>query len=115
MKMKLASLVLMVLLAFTFSCAPSILEGRKIDADKVKQIQPGTTDVNKLVGILGTPAKIDKTSEGDLMYVYTYATDAPHWWTVDKTQGQNLEVVFKNGIVNTYKFRETRQEVVLTQ
>ena len=113
--MKLASLVLVVLLAFTFSCAPSILEGRKIDADQVKQIQPGTTDVNKLVGLLGTPTKTGKTSEGDLMYIYTYATDVPHWWTVDKTQGQNLEVVLKKGVVRTYKFGQTRQEVVLTQ
>jgi outer membrane protein assembly factor BamE (lipoprotein component of BamABCDE complex) len=115
MNMKLASLVLVVLLAFTFSCAPSILEGRKIDADKVKQIQPGTTDVNKLVGLLGTPTKTEKTSEGDLMYIYTYTTGNPHWWTVDKTQGQNLEVVLKNGVVNTYKFRQEGQEAVLTQ
>ena len=113
--MKVASLVLVVLLAFTFGCAPSILEGRKIDADKVKQIQPGTTDVNKVIELLGTPTKTDKTPAGDLMYIYTYRTDDPHWWTVDKTQGQNLEVVLKNGIVNTYRFRQTAQEVVLTQ
>lgn len=111
--MKIWSWVLV--LAFTVSCAPTIIEGRKIDADKVKQIQPGTTDVNKLVELLGAPLKTDKTPEGDPMYIYTYRTGEPHWWTVDKTQGQNLEIVLKNGKVNTYRFRQTGQEVVLTQ
>jgi outer membrane protein assembly factor BamE (lipoprotein component of BamABCDE complex) len=113
--MKVASLVVVVLLAFTFGCAPSVLEGRKIDADKVKQIQPGTTDVNKLVELLGTPTKTDKTPDGDLTYIYTYRTGEPYWWTLDTTSGQNLDVVLKNGIVNTYRFRQIGTEVVLKQ
>ena len=114
--MRFAGLVLMVLLVFTFSsCAPMIIEGRKIDSTKLDQLIAGQTKVAKVGEIFGKPAKVEKMPSGEENYIYLYKRENPHWWTVDKIDQQKLEIVIKDGFVQTYKFREEGKEVVLKQ
>lgn len=113
--MKFAGLVLMVLLVFTFSCAPMMIEGRKIDSTKLDQLIAGKTKVAKVEEIFGKPAKVEKMPSGEENYIYLYRRENPHWWTVDKVDRQKLEIVLKDGVVQTYKFREEGKEVVLKQ
>ncbi len=114
-KLSLASAILVVLLVFMVGCAPTVLEGRKIDGTKVKQIVPGTTDAAKVQEAFGKPDKIENVSPGTEDYVYQYRVDDPHWWTIDKTGNQRLDVFIKNGKVQSYKFREEGKEVFLKE
>jgi len=41
--MKWISLGLILLLAFVFACAPTVLEGRKVDSAKLKEMSVGQT------------------------------------------------------------------------
>jgi hypothetical protein len=46
---------LVLLLAFIFGCAPTIIEGRKIDSAKLKQLMPGVANVQKVEELFGKP------------------------------------------------------------
>ncbi|MFH1857859.1 MAG: hypothetical protein ABH845_03020, partial [Candidatus Omnitrophota bacterium] len=70
---------------------------------------------NKVTELLGSPVKTEKLSDGDVLYVYSYRTAEPHWWTVDKTSNQRLEITVRDGIVKDYKFRQEGKEAVLRQ
>lgn len=113
--MRVFVIFLAAVFSFTLACAPTIIEGRKIDATKVKQMQPGVTKVAKVQELFGKPDKIEKLPTGEEMYVYGYEVRNPHWWTVDKVNKQRLEVVLKNGVVQKYKLRTEGKEAVLTQ
>jgi hypothetical protein len=113
--MRLTGLILMVLLAFTFSCAPMIIEGRKIDSTKLEQLIMGQTQVAKVEELFGKPDKVEKLPSGEENFLYFYKRENPHWWTVDKIDKQKLEIVIKEGVVQTYKFREEGKEAVLKQ
>jgi len=113
--MRILSLLLVLMLAFTFACAPKIIEGRKIDSAKVKQLVAGTTSVNKVVELLGAPSKTENLPDGDVLYVYTYLTEDPHWWTVDDIHGQRLEITLHKGLVKDYKFTQTEKAAILRQ
>ena len=92
-----------------------IIEGRKIDSTKLDQLIAGQTKVAKVGEIFGKPAKVEKMPSGEENYIYLYRRENPHWWTVDKIDQQKLEIVIKDGVVQTYKFREEGKEVVLKQ
>lgn len=113
--MRVLIIVLAAVLSLTLACAPTIIEGRKIDATKVKQMQPGVTKVAAVEELFGKPDKIENLPTGEEMYIYGYEVKNPHWWTVDQVSKQRLEVVLKNGIVQKYKLRTEGKEVVLTQ
>jgi outer membrane protein assembly factor BamE (lipoprotein component of BamABCDE complex) len=115
MNMRYISMVLVLLLAFVFGCAPTLIEGRKIDSAKVKQLAPGKSNVQNVEESFGKPDKIETLPSGEEMYVYQYKVNNPHWWTVDAVQQQRLEVVLKKGIVQTYKLRTEGKEAILTQ
>ena len=114
-KLSVASAILVVLLVFMVGCAPTILEGRKIDEAKVKQIVPGKTDAPKVEEAFGKPDKIEKVSSGAENYIYQYRVADPHWWTIDQTGNQRLDVFIKNGKVQSYKFRQEGKEVFLKE
>lgn len=101
--------------SLTLACAPSIIEGRKIDPAKVKQMQPGVTKVATVEELFGKPDKVEKLPTGEDMYVYGYELKNPHWWTVDEVSKQRLEVVLKDGVVQKYKLRTEGKEAVLRQ
>ena len=58
--MRIASLVLVILLAFTFSCGPIWWEGNKFDATKRDQIVKNRTTAQELESLLGKPYKVEK-------------------------------------------------------
>ena len=113
--MRYISMILVLLLAFIFGCAPTLIEGRKIDSLKVKQLAPGVSNAQKVEESFGKPDKIEKLPSGEEMYVYGYEVKNPHWWTMDAVNKQRLEVVFKDGIVQTYKLRTEGKEAILQQ
>jgi hypothetical protein len=101
--MKWVSLVLVVMVAFVFGCAPAVLEGRKIDSAKISQMSIGQTNKAKVEELFGKPAKTEMVSPGVEKYIYNYREEDPKWYSPDSIQKQNLEVVFQNGIVQYYK------------
>lgn len=112
--MRIVSFMLALLLVFTFSCA-AVYEGRKIDAAKVKQLNPGGTQVAKVEEVFGKPDKINKSPSGEDIYIYEYCAKHPHWWTINTLGAQKLEVIVKNGVVQTYKFTEEEKEAFLKE
>jgi hypothetical protein len=106
---------LVLLLAFVFGCAPTLIEGRKIDSAKVKQLAPGVSNAQKVEEFFGKPDKIEKLPSGEEMYVYRYEIINPHWWTMDAVDKQKLEVVLQDGVVQTYKLRTQGKEAILQQ
>lgn len=113
--MRLLIIVWVAVISFTLACAPTIIEGRKIDPVKVKQMQPGVTKVATVEELFGKPDKIENLPTGEEMYIYGYEIKNPHWWTVDEVNKQRLEVVLKDGVVQKYKLRTEGKEVVLKQ
>ncbi len=113
--MRTLSPLLVLMLVFTFACAPKIIEGRKIDSTKVKQLVAGTTNVNKVVELLGAPAKTENLPDGDTLYIYTYRTEDPHWWRMDDIHSQRLEITLHKGIVKDYKFTQEEKGAILAQ
>lgn len=113
--MKWSGLVLVLLLAFSFGCAPTIIEGRKIDSAKLKEMSVGQTNKAKVEQVFGKPAKAETVSPGVERYIYTYRATDPEWYTLDKTQNQNFEVWFQNDVLLYYKLRTEGQEAVLKE
>ena len=112
--MKWVSLGLVLLLAFVFACAPVIIEGKKVDSAKLKEMSVGQTNKAKVEQLFGKPAKVETMPGGVEKYVYTYRTRDPEWYTIDKTQNQDFEVWFQNGVLVYYKLRTEGREAVLT-
>jgi outer membrane protein assembly factor BamE (lipoprotein component of BamABCDE complex) len=112
--MKFASVILALLLAFMFGCATTY-QGRKIDSEKVKQLAVGNTGVEKVTELFGKPDQVEKFPSGAENYIYQYGRDIPHWWTIDSINSQKLEIQVKDGVVQTYKFREDGKEAYLKE
>ena len=108
--MRIASLVLILLLAFTVSCGPSITRGKYIDAERRNEIVNGTTTADRVVELFGQPDKIEQLPSGGEKYTYEYYHEEyEHWYTLPKYEKQNLEVSLKDGMVQDYVFtREYR-------
>ncbi len=110
--MRSANLVLILLVLFILGCAPTVIEGGKIDSAKVKQLVIQSTKVDKVVEMFGKPQQIEQLSSVEEKYVYRYLTKDPSWYTMDKTNKQILEIIFKDGVVQNYKFRSEAMEMV---
>jgi hypothetical protein len=113
--MKWISLILVVMVAFVFGCAPTVIEGKKIDSAKFSQMSIGQTNKAKVEELFGKPAKTEMVSPGVEKYIYTYREADPEWYTMESTQKQDFEVWFQNGVVQYYKLRSEGQEAVLKQ
>lgn len=113
--MRYISLSLVLLLAFIFGCAPMIIEGRKIDSAKLKQLMPGTSQTQKVEELFGKPDKVENLPTGEQMYVYGFELKNRHWWTTEEADKQKLEVTLKDGVVQTYKLRTEGKETILKQ
>jgi len=111
--MRIASLVLILLLAFTVSCGPTITRGKYIDAERRNEIVNGTTTSDRVVELFGQPDKVEKLSSGGEKYTYEYYHEEyEHWYTLPKYEKQNLEISIKDGMVQDYVFtREYRGEI----
>jgi hypothetical protein len=111
--MRIASLVLILLLAFTVSCGPTITRGKYIDAERRNEIVNGQTTSDRVVELFGQPAKIEKLPSGGEKYTYEYYHEEyEHWWTLPKYEKQNLEISLKDGMVQEYVYtNEYRGEI----
>jgi len=113
--MRYIGATLVVFLALIFGCAPTIIEGRKIDSAKVKQLMPGVSKTERVEEFFGKPDKIEKLSTGEENYIYRYEIKNPRWWTMNQVDKQLLEVTLKDGVVQTYKLRTEGKEAVLKE
>jgi outer membrane protein assembly factor BamE (lipoprotein component of BamABCDE complex) len=109
------SMGVVLIIAFTFSCAPTVIEGRNIDNAKVRQLKAGETKAEQLIELLGMPTKADKLPNGDRVYYYIYRAKTPVWFATDTTTDESLEVTLRDGVVKDYRFRQTGGEAVLKQ
>jgi hypothetical protein len=103
--MRIAGLVLVILLAFTFSCGPIWWEGNKFDPAKRDQIVKSRTTAGELESLMGKPYKAEKMGGGKEKYVYYYKHEEfVHWYTLPKATMQKLEVDLANGVVMDYTY-----------
>jgi outer membrane protein assembly factor BamE (lipoprotein component of BamABCDE complex) len=104
--MRYASLILLILLVFTFSCGQSVVQGRKIDTAKVSALIKGETTTDEVVQTLGKPDKIEKMESGDEKYFYAYHEEKYIRWNVlPEETNQNLEITIKDGKVKDYQYQ----------
>ncbi len=101
--MKYIGIVVIVMLAFAFGCASTVMEGKKIDSSKVSTLALDQTK-DQVVAAFGQPGKTEKAADGE-KYIYHYYLKKPHWWTVDEVETQDMEVLFKNNRVESFKYK----------
>jgi len=107
--------MLVLLLAFSFGCAATTLEGKKIDSAKLKQLVPGVSQVQKVEQLFGKPDKVENLPTGEQKYVYGFEMKNPHWWTTEEADKQRLEVTVKRGVVQNYRLRTEGKETILKE
>ena len=101
--MRIASAVLVVLLAFAFGCGPMMSEGKRIDASKVDQIVKNKTTAQDVEAMFGKPYKVEKMGGGKETYIYYFKSEEyVNWYTLPKTFEQKLAVDILNGVVIDY-------------
>jgi hypothetical protein len=106
--MRIASSVLVILSAFTFSCGPIWWEGNKFDASKRDQIVKNRTTASELESLMGKPYKVEKKQGGKEKYIYYYNHEEYLRWNVlPKSTMQRLAVDLANGVVTEYYYETT--------
>ncbi len=113
--MRYMKVMLVLLLAFSFGCAATTIEGRKIDAAKLKQLTPGVSQSQKVQELFGKPDKVQDLPTGEQMYVYSFDLKNRHWWTTEEADKQRLEVTVKGGVVQNYRLRTEGKETILKE
>ena len=103
--MKYLWFLLIPVMAFSIGCGKSYMVGTPLDRAKVDQIIPGTTSEDKVVEMLGQPAKKETVGAGQMKYVYNYFSIEPRFWTKDVERKTSLEVLTQNGVVQRYDFK----------
>ena len=103
--MKYLLLLLIPVMVFSIGCGKPYMVGTPLDKAKVDQIIPGTTSEDKVVEMLGQPAKKEAIAAGQVKYIYNYFTVEPKFWTKDVERKNTLEVFTKDGVVQRYEFR----------
>ena len=103
--MKYLAIVLVLVLAFAFSCASIETKGRPITKDQMSQLAIGETKADRVTQIFGQPEKKEMGNMGEEKYIYSYYKLIPHWWTKDEVQQQKLEVTVQDGVVTKYNLR----------
>ena len=104
--MRYLTIILILVLGFTFSCAATVTKGRMVDKSQTDQLALGQTRVGKLTQIFGEPDKKETVKPGEEKYTYSYYKLIPHWWTKDEVQQQTFEVTVTDGVVTKYNFRD---------
>lgn len=111
--MKFSSLILMALWVFTLGCGPTIIEGRRVDISKLRELIKGQTTAEVVVQSLGQPQRIENVPSGEEKYVYQYYKEEyTHWWTLPRYERQKVEIVFKNGVVEDYRYSRELRDMV---
>jgi outer membrane protein assembly factor BamE (lipoprotein component of BamABCDE complex) len=75
-------------------------------------LKPQKTE-EQVVGLLGKPARIERSPSGRTSYIYQYYFEEyTHWYTPPAYDRQILVVTFKDGVVDDYHFtRELRGKI----
>jgi hypothetical protein len=111
--MRIASLVLVILLAFTFSCGGIWVEGNKFDASKRDQIVKNKTTAQELEALMGKPYKVEKKEAGKEKYIYYYNHEEYLRWNVlPKSTMQKLDVDLMNGVVTEYTYTRSNTDPI---
>ena len=108
--MRYTTIFLILLMAFTFGCAKMVMEGRKIDEGKVKDLMTSSNTADKVTQVFGNPDKVEKMASGEEQYSYRYYYMNPHWWTANDVEEQNLKVMVKDKAVQGYSYRKSSTE-----
>ena len=103
--MKYLLLLLIPVMVFSIGCGKPYMVGTPLDRAKVDQIIPGNTSEDKVVEMLGQPAKKETVGEGQMKYVYNYFSVEPKFWRKDVERKTSLEVFTKNGVVQRYELK----------
>lgn len=103
--MRIAGLVLLILLAFSFGCGPIMWEGNKFDAAKRDQIVKNRTTASEIETLFGKPYKVEKMADGKEKYIYYHKYEEyVHWYTLPKSTMRKLDVFLLNGVVTDYSY-----------
>ncbi len=113
--MRYMKVMLVLFLAFSFGCGSLVVEGRKIDAAKLKQLQPGVSKVQKVEELFGKPDRIEKLPSGAQNYIYGYVMKESPWFTSESVDNQRLEVAVQDGVVQAYRLRTQGKETILKE
>lgn len=101
--MRYLSIALVLLFALAVGCAPMI-EGKKIDGAKTKQLLAPGTNESRVVQMFGEPQQKEQLSSGETKYIYYYRERNRLFWHADPKDQQRLEVFFKDGTVDRYRY-----------
>jgi len=101
--MRYLSIALVLLFALAVGCAP-IIEGKKIDGAKTKQLLAPGTNESRVVQMFGEPQQKEQLSSGETKYIYYYRERNRLFWHADPKDQQRLEVFFKDGTVDRYRY-----------
>ena len=111
--MRYLTILLIFAVGLTFSCASTTYQGRKIDPAKVAKLTAGETNVRQVEEMFGKPDRIEQLSSGESNYIYEYCRKDPEWYTINALDAQKLEVLVRDGVLQTYKFTEEGKGAVL--
>ena len=103
--MRYTTILLIFLMALTFGCGKMVMEGRKIDEAKVKDLMAMSNTSAKVEQAFGKPDKVEKMASGEEQYSYRYYYKNPHWWTIDEVEEQNLKIMVKDDAVQSYNYK----------
>ena len=103
--MRYLAIGLIFLMAFTFGCGKMVTEGRKIDEAKLNDLMATSNTSAKIEQALGKPDKVEKMASGEEQYSYRYYYKNPHWWRVDDVQEQNLKIIVKDDMVQSFNYK----------
>lgn len=92
--MRYLSLVLVLLLVLAMGCG-KIIEGKKIDGAKTKDILAPGTDASKVVQMFGEPQQKEQLPSGETEYIYNYRERGRMMWHTDPKTQQRLEVFLR--------------------
>ena len=101
--MKYLSLVLVLLLVLAVGCG-KIIEGKKIDGAKTKDIMAPGTNESKVVQMFGEPQQKESLPSGEIKYIYYYRGKSRLLWHADPKDQQRLEVFLKGNEVQRYRY-----------
>jgi hypothetical protein len=83
--MKWVSLGLVVLVAFVFSCAPTVMEGRKVDSAKLKEMR-WARPTRRRSRSGNWPGGTVSPGSISILYLSDHGSE---WYTIDNVQRQN--------------------------
>lgn len=101
--MRYLSIALVLLLALSVGCA-KIIEGKKIDGAKTKELLAAGTNESRVVQMFGEPQQKEQLPSGETKYIYYYREKSRLWWHADPKDQQRLEVFLKDDTVQRYRY-----------